>query len=89
MELIVLDCIQWKCPEYDVQCTSTMSTGTALVWLLTSQGSWSVNPVSSSIPAQCFSGGDLPLCSCGAELEQVGTLMVAQIVKNWPSLSPV
>lgn len=30
MELIVLDCIQWKCPEYDVQCASPMIMGTVL-----------------------------------------------------------
>lgn len=47
-----------------------------------------MSPVSRSIPAQCFSGRDLSLCSCWAELE-LGALIINRIMKNWSSLSPV
>lgn len=58
MELIVLDYIQWKCPEFDAQCASTMSTGTALC--LVTQcigGPGSVSPAGSCIPAGALVGG--------------------------------
>lgn len=74
VELVVLDCIQWKWPEYNVQCASPMTTGTVL-WLVPhGLRAWSRSPVSSSIPARCFSARDLSPCSCWAELELVGTL---------------